>query len=338
MASSGAVPSLDATSVPFLFLPLYINEGTSLAWEPPSLERSSRQCYTESPVYKLGITGTLTIQTLGISRAWFWLYGYATLYISYSSRTRVEVLFNGLIAFLVQSFLTYRIYHLSRKNVYLTGFVIVLIAAQFSVTLVYFGKSIRMETYVQLATLKGLSMAVNATTAASDVVIALSLVSMLHFSRTGFKRSDSIINKLILYTVNTGLLTSIDAVCSLATIAALPNTFIYICFFFALGRLYANSLLATLNARKSILGSSKGESMSLSGLQSIPRGISVNGLKRTNAQQTHTGNIAIQIDTTREYATDREGNAPHEWIHKLPSNQLETESGGGDTKRDDQSL
>lgn len=45
-----------------------------------------------------------------------------------------------------------------------------------------------MKTYEQLDTLKGLSMAVNATTAASDVVIAMSLVSMLHLSRTGFKR------------------------------------------------------------------------------------------------------------------------------------------------------
>ena len=81
------------------------------------------------------------------------------------------------------------------------------------------------------------------------------------------------------------ILCSICACMSLITILALPNTFVYICFFFLIGRrmfisryslgalliytivyaVYSNSLMATLNARKGIReASSKGHDTSLS--------------------------------------------------------------------------
>ncbi|TFY76164.1 hypothetical protein EWM64_g7848 [Hericium alpestre] len=215
--------------------------------------------------------------------------------------SQVEVLFNSFTAFLVQSFFTVRIYKLSNKNILVTGTVYALVLGQFFVTLVYFIKGIQMSTFAQLGTLKAISMAVNAMTAASDVAIALALCSMLHKSRTGFRSSDSMINKLIMFTVNTGLLTSIDAVCSLASIAGSPNTFIYICFFFTLGRLYSNSLLATLNARRSLRQSSSGNAINsetISG-QGIP-------MQRTNVFEPNktSGNISIKIDTTQELNSD----------------------------------
>ncbi|KAF4571084.1 hypothetical protein EYR36_001646 [Pleurotus pulmonarius] len=43
---------------------------------------------------------------------------------------------------------------------------------------------------------------------AADVVIAVSLVTVLLRSRTGFKRTDSLVNTLMLYTINTGLFTT----------------------------------------------------------------------------------------------------------------------------------
>ena len=71
---------------------------------------------------------------------------------------------------------------------------------------------------------------------AGDVAIAGSLIFLLQQSRTGFRRSDSIINRLILFSLNTGLLTSLDAVMSLITITVLPTTFIYIMFFVTVSR------------------------------------------------------------------------------------------------------
>ena len=55
--------------------------------------------------------------------------------------------------------------------------------------------------YAQAASLKSLSLTVNALTAVTDVAIALVLCYLLQQSRTGFKRSDTLITKLIIFTV-----------------------------------------------------------------------------------------------------------------------------------------
>lgn len=102
-----------------------------------------------------------------------------------------------------------------------------------------------------LPALDNLSRAVNAMGAASDLAIALTLVALLHRARTGFRRSETIINRLILFSINTGLLTSMCAVLSLVTITVFPSTFIYMTFFVCVSRLYTNTLYATLNARRS---------------------------------------------------------------------------------------
>ncbi|KAF9524388.1 hypothetical protein CPB83DRAFT_610299 [Crepidotus variabilis] len=213
----------------------------------------------------------------------------------------VEVLFNGLTAFLVQSFLTLRIWRLSNRSILLTGFALCLVFAEFGVLLAYTGLALDFDTYEQLAKLKALSITVNALAAAGDVMIAVTLCSILHFSRTGFHRSDTMINKLILYSVNTGVLTSLCAIGSLISIVFAGQTFYYIGFFFCIGRLYTNSLLATLNARKKIRGcgeSSDHVSLSL-------RDCNINtSTKLTNASVRRGANISIKIDTTKEFASD----------------------------------
>ncbi|EED77902.1 predicted protein [Postia placenta Mad-698-R] len=82
-----------------------------------------------------------------------------------------------------------------------------------------------------------------------DLLIAITLSVLLHGSRTGYRRSDGLINKLI---------------------AVLPTAFIYVAFFFLMGRLHTNSLLATLNARKILRVRTVGDdvlSLSLQDLQ-----------------------------------------------------------------------
>ncbi|KAI0049075.1 hypothetical protein FA95DRAFT_962839 [Auriscalpium vulgare] len=209
-----------------------------------------------------------------------------------------EVIPAAIVSFIVQCFFISRIWILSKKNVVVVGVVSLFVLVQLVVTIVYLAKAFTFSTYAELATIKGWSMSINGTTVASDTSIALVLCYLLRNSRTGFRRSDTLINKLILFTVNTGLLTSIDAVCSLATIAALPNTFVYISFFFAQSRLYSNSLMATLNARNHLRNDTTNGSSS----------ISLSGIGGRNAAVTDPSfhplgiaNVAIRIDTTTEY-------------------------------------
>ncbi|KAJ3753089.1 hypothetical protein EV360DRAFT_88114 [Lentinula raphanica] len=215
-----------------------------------------------------------------------------------------EVLFNGFTAFCVQSFLTWKIWRLSNYNIWITGLVTALVLAEFG-CVVAFGiiALVRVRTFVELAAdLKGLSVTVNAFAAAGDVLIAAILTWLLQSSKTGFERSrsDTMLNKLTIYAVNTGALTSLFAVASLISILAAPNTFIYISFFFCMGRLYTNSLLASLNARKKIRG--EGENV-----QTTSRNFSFQTKSLTKpssfisfASKKRPGDISIQIDTTHE--------------------------------------
>ncbi|KDQ58601.1 hypothetical protein JAAARDRAFT_176614 [Jaapia argillacea MUCL 33604] len=166
----------------------------------------------------------------------------------------VEIFFNGLTAFLVQIFFTIRIWKLS-QCISITLFVLLLVLAEFGVVLAYPLKALHFSTVAQLSELKSLSMTVNVLAAASDVVIAAVMCVLLHRSRKGLELLDTMIKKLMIFSVNTGLMTSVCAVLSLITISTCPGTFIYIAFYFTLGRLYVNSLLATLNARNSLRSS-----------------------------------------------------------------------------------
>ncbi|KAI0039476.1 hypothetical protein FA95DRAFT_1550637 [Auriscalpium vulgare] len=216
-----------------------------------------------------------------------------------------EVVVAAIVALTVQCFFIMRIWQLSKKSLIIVGLVSALVLSQFLVTIVYLARVFTRDlwTYAKLATIKGLSMSINAATVAADVSIALVLCYFLGSSRTGFRRSDTVINKLILFAVNTGLITSIDAVCSLVTIAALPNTFIYISFFFAQSRLYSNSLMATLNARKYLrnkIDSDGAISLTAIAGRSAATAPSFNPFEI----RSQANNVTIRIDTTTEYNGD----------------------------------
>ncbi|KAJ3795849.1 hypothetical protein GGU11DRAFT_199819 [Lentinula aff. detonsa] len=208
----------------------------------------------------------------------------------------------GFTAFCVQSFLTWKIWRLSNSNMWVTGVVAALVLAEFG-CVIAFGiiALVQVRTFAELATdLKGLSITVNALAAAGDVLIAAILTWLLQTSKTGFQRSDTMLNKLTIFAVNTGALTSLFAVASLISILAAPDTFIYITFFFCMGRLYTNSLLASLNARKKIrnggdnVHTTTGHNFSFQSKSfTKPSSFISFGSKR---QQE----ISIQIDTTQE--------------------------------------
>ncbi|KIM59325.1 hypothetical protein SCLCIDRAFT_1217888 [Scleroderma citrinum Foug A] len=214
----------------------------------------------------------------------------------------VEVLFNAITAFLVQCFLTMRVYRLSNRNIIATASVLVAIIVQFVLSVTYVVKAIPLKTFVDIEKLKILSSAINAATVVSDVMIAACLCFLLQKARTGFRRSNNMINKLIMFSLNTGLLTSLFAIASLISISVRPDAFIYISFYFCLGRMYCNSLLATLNARRVIRGESLDDDMSMS-RQGVTKKTTTQSVIGTT-QWPMTNNISIKIDTTQEFVRD----------------------------------
>ncbi|EJF67269.1 hypothetical protein DICSQDRAFT_158751 [Dichomitus squalens LYAD-421 SS1] len=258
--------------------------------------------YLKLLVFAVWVTDTVHQGLISHTVYWYFVttYGDPTALGRLAPTIIIEVYFNAFTALFVQSFFAMRIYRLSGKKMWLVVPVVMLIGTEFGIIMAYSIKALAFKTFIDLTKLKDLSVSINAFAAAGDVCIAAILCTILQTSKTGFSKSNHIINRLMVFSVNTGLLTSICACISLITILALPNTFVYICFFFLMGRLYSNSLMATLNARKGIReASSKTHDNSLS-LQNIhPTGHGI----PTNFSKTDTS-IAIRIDTTKDTQHD----------------------------------
>ncbi|KII84151.1 hypothetical protein PLICRDRAFT_371772 [Plicaturopsis crispa FD-325 SS-3] len=230
----------------------------------------------------------------------------------------LEALFTGVTGALVQIFYVHRIWRLSNRNTFLAVVILALVLATAGCGTAWVIVSMQMDTFTNLLTINPLTLSINALTAAADIIIASSLVYILLNSRTGFRRSDTMITKLVVFTVNTGLLTSLCAISSLIAIAVSPDTLIYAAFYFCIGRLYANSLLATLNARRAIRGQIYDSDMSLQSVGGKSSSIRMASPRNASAVDPSRPphNISIQIETTKDYMDD----------HKSPLEALEAET------------
>ncbi|KAF8626429.1 hypothetical protein AX15_004883 [Amanita polypyramis BW_CC] len=196
---------------------------------------------------------------------------------------------------LVQAFYALRAWKLSNGNWFLFGIIMVLVIAQAACGFAWVGLAIQVKTYEELLRISPLTITTNAISTFVDIFIAVTLVTLLYRSRTAFRKSDTIINRLIVFTVNTGMLTSVCSACVLVSLLASPHTLIYAAFYYCVGRLYTNSFIATLNARMTaaqIRDGSGGPAVTFQSVSASDKGLS---------QQ---GNFSAKINTTQEVDVD----------------------------------
>ncbi|KAM5536906.1 hypothetical protein V8D89_009453 [Ganoderma adspersum] len=159
-----------------------------------------------------------------------------------------------LIGTMTQCFFAHRLWALSNRNTLLATSIVTLALCScgpgiaISVHL-YTNNGIESIGSLEIRILAGFA---NGLSVICDIVIAAALTYYLNSRRTGFERTNSIINRLIIYAVNRGALTAICQACHMITTIALPGRFIFLPFALLDGKLYCNTLLATLNAGKSI--------------------------------------------------------------------------------------
>ncbi|KAI0353723.1 hypothetical protein OH77DRAFT_1522281 [Trametes cingulata] len=151
-----------------------------------------------------------------------------------------------------QCFFAYRVYMISPKFRLLVAVAVLceVISLGFTSTATYEGA--RNVTYVGFLAYAWLDSAALGCSVVSDILTTSVLISTLRKSRTGIKRTDHMIDSLILYTVNTGLLTSITNILALVLAVAMPDNIIYVGVAIIITKVYANSLLAVLNTRRSL--------------------------------------------------------------------------------------
>lgn len=128
-----------------------------------------------------------------------------------------------------------------------------------------------------------------ATTAAVDILITAIMTVNLNQRRTGFRATDKLLNKIVRATVANGLITTVFAVVELSLYVGKPQTGLHIGFSFVLPKLYCNSVLSSLNARKSGTPSSTDNTSShISGQRPLPA---------TGGHSTRQDPLVITVNT-----------------------------------------
>ncbi|TFY57348.1 hypothetical protein EVG20_g8585 [Dentipellis fragilis] len=78
-----------------------------------------------------------------------------------------------------------------------------------------------------------------------DIINTVGLCYFLWTRKSGLRSTNEIVEKLIIWTVETGLVTTVAALLMLITSRALPDTSVWICISVFYAKLYSNSLLAS---------------------------------------------------------------------------------------------
>ncbi|KAL4064124.1 hypothetical protein V8B97DRAFT_1876194 [Scleroderma yunnanense] len=162
----------------------------------------------------------------------------------------LSVAVTAAITFLVHCFFANRIRKLM-KNWYIAA-PVVRLAPHLVHTFVDLIPSIRLKRYsLFIRPYPAWIFTSGVTLSASvEIIITTTMIIFLRTRKTGFANMNHIINSLILYTLETGGSSALVTVTSLICWLIMRHNLIFLGMHFAIAKLYANSLLATLNTRK----------------------------------------------------------------------------------------
>ncbi|KAF9447380.1 hypothetical protein P691DRAFT_802533 [Macrolepiota fuliginosa MF-IS2] len=167
----------------------------------------------------------------------------------------ISIGLNLVIVCTVQCFFTRKIHILceSKLKWFVTTLIGLSVLAHFAfgieiIVLMFIKKELALLSEITLIAVTPFSI----TSILSDIFIAGALCFLLHGRKTGFKNTNTIVSRLIIYAINRCLLTSVAAVVELIAFSASPHTLWYLAIDFTIGKLYTNSLLVSLNGRQSI--------------------------------------------------------------------------------------
>jgi len=88
-----------------------------------------------------------------------------------------------------------------------------------------------------------------------DIMLTIGLCNLLYVGRMGSAETRSMVGIVVRYVIISGMLTSMGAIAGLVTFCIMPNSSVPFGIILVLTKVYINSFLALLNARKSIRNS-----------------------------------------------------------------------------------
>ncbi|KZT39591.1 hypothetical protein SISSUDRAFT_1118902 [Sistotremastrum suecicum HHB10207 ss-3] len=219
---------------------------------------------------KLMVAMVMFLSALHTAMCWQFTYSYfivnfgsylSLLAVPWTLRATIPVTYATKA--LYHTFFLTRIWTLSNRNKILFQLIFLVELGHAGSVAVFSRKCFEIKFWVEAASGSDGLGAVNnevvvvqrmATAAASlsltcDLLITSSFCYYLHYSRTGYKRTDSLISALIIFTINSGITTAIVDAVSIALFLSKPFDPLFWGFYQITIQIYANALLTFLNTR-----------------------------------------------------------------------------------------
>jgi len=166
----------------------------------------------------------------------------------------LSIVITAFLTFLVHMFFADRIHRLSEGNWLLTTPILVLALARLAFACVTSAQMIRLMSFKDFVEVSSWSFTLGlALSSAVDVLITVALWVLLRETiGPDTMRLERIIDSLVLYTIEIGTSTSAFTIVSMICWLTMQHNLVFLGLHFIIGKLYANSLLATLNTRRSL--------------------------------------------------------------------------------------
>ncbi|KII96189.1 hypothetical protein PLICRDRAFT_49082 [Plicaturopsis crispa FD-325 SS-3] len=194
----------------------------------------------------------LFVDTLSTVLALTWIYG--LLINSFGDLSKFTVsswhpALGGLNGTFCQLFYAHRVRHLTDRAWVGAGIAVLSIACG----LCAIGVGIAVVKVAEMSRFHefdGIGSAWLILTCVVDIIITAIVSWNLRQSRSDFQRTKDVLSRIVLMTLSTCALTTACALTELIFFLTMPDTGLYITFSFIIPKLYCNSVLSSLNARK----------------------------------------------------------------------------------------
>ncbi|KAJ7087687.1 hypothetical protein B0H15DRAFT_300720 [Mycena belliarum] len=158
-----------------------------------------------------------------------------------------------VVAFTAQMFYATRIWILTKKSWRYVTPVVLMALLQFSSGIAQTISVAKVHLFSKLQeNTRATSSLQSASALACDLMITGILFSVLRRAHTGAERTDSALDKMMIYALNRGAMTSLFALLQLIFFVAMPETFVFMMFILPSCHLYVISVCSMLISRESI--------------------------------------------------------------------------------------